>query len=229
MYLRKKRRLALEKFRKQTKDLARLWLSFENATSYPGINYAGRFAITNTNGRGYHYGIICVNALAHWIWDEFESDYGEPTCPKCGNAAVDGETDTPEENMTEEQIENESSRLDIGYKTLHHACGDYACDSCRILFDGEDAFGDEALGHDLNDGEYVARIDTSNDCWVFQSPYYTLTQFASPCAPGAGHLETPCPSGVRTFCLGHEWFEDGKAPYPIWSVKTGKLVKPKRK
>lgn len=227
MYARKKRRLALEKSRKQVDDLLRLWAGYENATAYRGIDYRGRYG-KRVNQRGeYHYGIISVNALAHWIWDEFEADYGRPTCPKCGNDAVDGDSDIDPDERREG--EEDYTRNDLEYKVLHHACGDYACDSCRILFDGEDAFGDEALGHDFVDREYAARIDTSNDCWVFQSPYFTLVQFCSPCAPGAGHLQHPCPTGVRTFCLGPDFFEDGKAPYPIWSVKTGKLVKPKRK
>jgi len=26
------------------------------------------------------------------------------------------------------------------------------------------------------------------------------------------------------YCFGHDWFEDGKAPYPVYSVETGELV-----
>jgi hypothetical protein len=35
-----------------------------------------------------------------------------------------------------------------------------------------------------------------------------------------------CQRGVRTYCLGHDWFEDGKAPYPVYRVDNGELVLP---
>ena len=35
--------------------------------------------------------------------------------------------------------------------------------------------------------------------------------------------------GVRAFCFGHDWFEEGKAPYPVFSVATGKRVRPEKK
>lgn len=28
----------------------------------------------------------------------------------------------------------------------------------------------------------------------------------------------------RAYCFGHDWFEDGVAPYPVYSVETGELV-----
>ena len=51
--------------------------------------------------------------------------------------------------------------------------------------------------------------------FVIKSPYYTLAMFCSPCAPGAGNLDSPSFAGVRTYCLGPEWFDDGIAPYPV--------------
>ena len=31
---------------------------------------------------------------------------------------------------------------------------------------------------------------------------------------------------ARGYCFGHDWFEGGKAPYPVFSVETGKIVQP---
>lgn len=28
----------------------------------------------------------------------------------------------------------------------------------------------------------------------------------------------------RVYCFGHDWFESGKAPYPVFSIEAGKLV-----
>lgn len=81
-----------------------------------------------------------------------------------------------------------------------------------------------------------------DDCDIFVecSPFFTYAEFCSPCAPGAVYLKNPIipenvpsdASGVdldnnKGYCLGHAWFVDGKAPYPVYSVETGKLVEPK--
>jgi hypothetical protein len=54
--------------------------------------------------------------------------------------------------------------------------------------------------------------------YVIKSPYYTHAAFCSPCCPGAGNLDTPRDGGVKTYALGPDWFEDEKAPYPIYRV-----------
>lgn len=231
MYARKRRRLALEHQKAQALKLQRLWESFPDATDYAGIDYRG-WSGERVNQHGeFHYGIVPMNSLAYWAWDSIEADYGEPCCPKCGNEAVDGDSDIPEDVRTEDEDRDFDGlpREDLGYEVLHHACGDYACDSCHVLFDGEDAFGDEPIGHDLDDGEYVGHVDRDCiDMFLFRSPYYTLAQYCSPCAPGAGYLLNPCPCGVKTYALGHDWFEEDRAPYPIWNCRTNKLVKPKK-
>lgn len=70
---------------------------------------------------------------------------------------------------------------------------------------------------------YWVESDDNFDLWVFRSPYYTLCQFCSPCAPGAGYILNPA-QGAKAYCLGHEWFIEGKAPYKVFNVKTGKEV-----
>lgn len=70
---------------------------------------------------------------------------------------------------------------------------------------------------------YVLTGCLDNDLFVIKSPFYTLAQYCSPCVPGAGNLDCPMEEGVKTYCLGHDWFE-GKAPYPVYSVETGERV-----
>jgi hypothetical protein len=62
---------------------------------------------------------------------------------------------------------------------------------------------------------------------VLKSPYYSLAQFCSPCVPGAGNLESEDEDGVKTYCLSHDWFEDGKAPYKVYAVDGDYEVVPK--
>lgn len=92
--------------------------------------------------------------------------------------------------------------------------------------------------NDLEDGEspglayeeegYLAyQNEDSPEIIVIKSPYYTLCKFCSPCFPGAGDLDSPTEAGIKAYCFGHDFFEDGKAPYPVYDVKTDKLVEPK--
>jgi len=88
----------------------------------------------------------------------------------------------------------------------------------------------DAISDDLNDqyqGEndrYLYERDgyviqtTETELMILKSPYFTHAQYCSPCFPGGGNLETYCETGPKTYCLGHDWFEDGKAPYPVLSV-----------
>ncbi len=74
---------------------------------------------------------------------------------------------------------------------------------------------------------YKLLTDSSGDLWVIKSPYFTYAQFCSPCAPGACHLRNPLESpddGNKCYCLGSDWFDDNKAPYPVYSVETGKEI-----
>jgi len=84
----------------------------------------------------------------------------------------------------------------------------------------------------LDDGEYLAEQGADDtDIFIFKSPYFTRVAFCSvafcsPCAPGAGCLHK---EGVRIYCFGHDYFEEEAAPYPVYSVKTGKLIPPPKK
>ncbi len=87
------------------------------------------------------------------------------------------------------------------------------------------------------------------DVFVSKSPYFTYAQFCSPCVPGAGNLDSPyeglgVPAGEypaktedlhddatsigfpKAFCLGHDFFDNDEAPYLVFSVATGELVRP---
>ena len=112
------------------------------------------------------------------------------------------------------------------YTSEPHECDDYVCVECKHFFGSESAFGDDPNGYYLENGEYKAFSDSAGDVWVTSSPYFTRAQFCSPCAPGACYLMNECQDGERAFCFGHDWFEDGKAPYTVYSVETGEVVPP---
>lgn len=195
--------------------------------SYPGIDYSLGTANFDKE-TGIHFGVIGMNAegLTEWAWESMEADYGDPTCPKCGNEVKDyaDAVLADDENPTEGKVLEESLE---NYN--EHSCADYVCLGCQIILDSDEVTGDEPVGHTLDEDGYMGFVDSNNDLMIVKSPYYTHAQFCSPCAPGAGHLENPCPDGPKTYCLGHDWFEGDKAPYPVYDVATGQLVPPPKR
>ncbi len=177
-----------------------------------GIDYSGPGATCNRDAEtGIRYGIIPVADVCQAWYDSSEPDYGPPTCGECGQALV-------------KYDENKHS---FGAAAFAED-GDYACECCELTVSSDNAYSDEAQGSTLDDGEYSAFEDSGGDVWVVKSPFYTHAQFCSPCAPGACHLRNPVDTdGPRCYCFGHEWFEKGIAPYPVYRVADGAEVKPK--
>ena len=202
----------------------------QKKTDYAGIDYGlGR---TNIGEEGIRFGVIPSHDVGQAWYDSSEPDYGDPHCPECGADAIHGEGKSkvlPDGAGVQVWTEHTAGREDYKPYRKHGCCGHYACDTCKILFDGEDAFPDESNGSTLDDGEYKATEGQDSDIFILKAPYFTYAQFCSPCAPGAcylrNELETPVDNN-RAYCFGHDWFEGGKAPYRVYSVETGKEVIP---
>lgn len=110
--------------------------------------------------------------------------------------------------------------------------GYYPCRDCQFE-QGDDDCQDnscDAVSYCVNDGEYCAESDDYGDIFVLKAPYYTFAQFCSPCAPGACYLENPLSepdNNNKCYCFGHDWFDEGRAPYTVYDIKTGRIVEPK--
>lgn len=173
--------------------------------AYIGIDY-GRTSGTNRNSAtGIHYGVISQHSVLQAWADSAEPDYGELTCPKCGR------------NVVAYDVEKHGD-----YDG--HGCNDYACESCGSYYDSSDTYGDEPIGWNYSGDGYMLADCLDSDIFVLDSPYYTFASFCSPCVPGAGNLDSPNESGPKTYCLGHDWFESGEAPYVVYSVATNEIV-----
>ena len=106
------------------------------------------------------------------------------------------------------------------------------CPNCGSVIAHQDMEVIEPTSFFYDDGETQAEQSADDvDIFVLKSPYFTYAQVCSPCAPGAGYLLNPLtepdPSN-KAYCFGHDWFESGRAPYPVYDVKTGKLVEPRK-
>ncbi len=150
---------------------------------------------------GIRYGVISQNSVNLDCWAEAEADYGKPHCPECGGEVADS---------------NKGK--------------DYACVACEEVFWSDRCFPDEPLGYHYERDGYVLQDCLNTDILVLQSPYFTWAQFCSPGVPGAGDLDAPTNAGegAKCYALGHDWFEGEVAPYKVYQVSDGAVVKPPR-
>lgn len=184
-------------------------------TDYAGIDYSmGQSNYDKSNG--IHYGVISQNEVLQSWADSSEAEYGLPHCPHCGNEA----------DTLDSFGETFADGIPNDWDSTQHECDEFACANCQKVFGSESAFGDEPIGFYINDEEYTAHCSDDGDIFITRSPYYTHSQFCSPCAPGAGYLMNHCPSGPKTYCFGHDWFDSGIAPYPIYKVSDNSQVLP---
>jgi hypothetical protein len=186
-------------------------------TNYQGIDYG--FGQTNIDHKtGLRYGVISMHAVPYWF-EESEAEYGKPFCPHCFNEI-------------DETSDFEVNGEPIIDKNGEEVIDEYYCSHCDIGVDGyrEDIYSEEPLAFGYEqDGYRIYQGGNDTDLFVEESPYFTYAQFCSPCAPGAVHLESPLDNAYdnnKGYCLGHDWFEDGKAPYTVYSVETGEVVEP---
>jgi len=206
--------------------------------TYNGIDYGlGQSNIDHSTG--IRFGVIHAGEVGQSWYDDSEGQYSDVYhCPKCGNEALDSEKDTDLEIIRECAQENddsfdpESDAYDtiefladkLGFKKSEHDSDhNLVCLHDDYLF-GTDMLESEPISFTYDSEGYQAEQSYDDpDIFITKSPYYTLCQFCSPCAPGAGYIMNR--GTVKAYCFGHEWFEGNKAPYPVYSVATGEEVK----
>jgi hypothetical protein len=169
-------------------------------TTYAGIDYSRGMSNVN-HETGIHFGVISQNeVLQAWV------DSSEPVY-NCENCQCD------------EAFQNDEC--------------DY-CEPCAYTYD--------------QDGYKCEQLSEDTDIFITESPYYTYAQYCSPCAPGACYLMDYFKTNSlilnnkissidaykraaekagfpKVYCLDFSWFDDEKAPYPVFDVKTGELIK----
>lgn len=181
--------------------------------TYRGIDY-GLGQANVDKETGIRYGVIPVSAMDdeygnRWF-DDSHGDYGDASCPRCGK-----------------EVQSIDDAIGVDMSTFEDAeRADYVCVECRCGFLSEECFPDEPNGYYIDQEGIKAETMDGVDVFVIKSPFFTRAAFCSPCAPGACYLMSPCEDGERAYCFGHDWFEDGKAPYPVYSVETGERVWP---
>ena len=149
---------------------------------------------TNIHENGIRNGVIHSHAVCQ-AWCDSSEPYYIHCCPECGEELSEDSEDT--------------------------------CVRCNYEIKESDFDFLEPDHFYLKDDEYEAVQDSYGDIFITKSPYYTYAQFCSPCAPGACHLENPLEEkdeNNKCYCFGHDWFENGVAPYTVYDVETNEVV-----
>lgn len=199
-----------------------------------GIDY-GKGTTNIDTKTGIRYGVISVHDITQAWCDSSEPNYGEPTCGNCGKEVLD--LDNSDVVFCPQCGKDVAKSVSIGLKRCQY-CGEEIdtsdtdiirfCPLCGDENEYQDWYPDEPLGHelieDIDDGLYKAIDCLDSNVMVLESPFYTFACFCSPCVPGAGDINSPDPDGVKAYCFGHDFFDDGVAPYPVYRVSDDSLV-----
>ncbi len=166
-----------------------------------GIDYGGGMANIDPK-TGIRFGVISMHSVIEAWMEESQADFGKPEeveCPHCFNVQY-GDMEWDEEIICKK-------------------CGEeFLCTLPDFA---------EPLGYFLENEQYTMVDCLDSDIMILRSPYYTHAMYCSPCVPGAGNLNSPIPDGgIKAYCLGHDWFDERKAPYPVFRVEDGQEVFP---
>lgn len=152
-----------------------------------GIDYGrvdGKPAANIDLKTGIRYGVVAVNNLKHWIWDELEP-ITTPACPHCGNLDIVDDDGDPKTNDD----------------------GKVVCSHCENESDEDDVWPETPDYWKLTSATIQATVDRdSTYMMVLKSDTIVRCQFCSPCYPGAGNLDIPMDDGIETYGLPIEYF-----------------------
>ena len=171
-----------------------------------GIDYG--MGQTNIDTNGIRYGVIHSNRLASHAWDTIASD------------GTDLDYLDAMDNLKSELSHAIKSVLQ-DYATSYDEA-DLADSIIESLeFDWEST-GD-CTRYSYESEGLAFNVCSDGDIFVTLSPFYTLAEFCSPCAPGAGYLGSD--GNVKTYCLGPDWFDsEHPMPYKCFTVANDSEV-----
>lgn len=183
---------------------------FKNKGHKMSIDYG--HGLTNIdNETGIRYGVIPQNSVIQ-AWADESEPITNLACPHCGD------------DLTQEMYDEATSCCskegdpeDLKLRT---------CPSCNTVLCDTDFMDSEPTGFIINTDDLLAQQD-SNDCDIFiiKSPYYTLCDFCSPCAPGAGYILNQNKEGCKAYCFGPDFFDEDDEDKPtIYRVSDDSIV-----
>lgn len=169
-----------------------------------GVDYSNGDGTNQDLRTGIRYGVISNHSLSDWAWDEIQ---------------IHG-TDKDWENYQDAVLQDLQSAISGALEDTSATGWDAKALAQEILdgldFDRHEGTGDCPRYRYEKDG-YIIETCGDGDWFIVCSPFYAMAEHCSPCAPGAGHLETS--GNVKTYALGPDWFDsDSPMPYKVHPV-----------
>lgn len=148
--------------------------------------------------------MICPSLVDNWY--EWSNAVIDDRCPSCGSDRV--------------------ALTDVVHVS-------YFCSGCKTNFTSDESEESEVVGRVYKTIQYKAeQHEEGQNIIITHSPYYTWAMLCSPCYPNAGDIDSSiaavidAQSGYKTYCFGHNWFENGIAPYPLIRVSDNRVMSP---
>jgi len=216
-------------------------------TNYKGIDYGS--GKTNIDlETGIRYGVINQNEVGESWFDSSEAIYpNEVFCPECGNELTlvsEGKSEQLPDNQGV-SVEDDIYYCDNCNKDIYES--DLELDfiepiefiynqdgyQCNQFADDTDIFITKSPYFTYcqfcspcapGAGYLMNYYKPENDTKEIQEQFNTLQEIAPKAIPEAYKSYAEKAGFPKVYCFGHDWFEDNKAPYPVYSVETGELI-----
>ena len=170
----------------------------------PGINYN---PLANVDFKtGIHYGVIPAHDIGQAWYEDSEPQYSTPVEDDADDLPDDAEPEYFSYTADGYQAEQSADSPDIfitrsPYYTFAHYCSPCA----------------PGAG-------YLRDPFTIPD--AYKATAQTLTEISPDTEPELYRDLAEAAGFPRVYCFAADWFADGKAPYRVFSVKTGKEAQP---
>ena len=183
--------------------------------TYKGIDY-GRGLSNVDSETKLRYGVIAQSSImAEAVDDVYHGPHSKDLAYESWVSDIEEKVKSAVRSELEDYL-NE--------RQLKEVCeaGAEAVLDCNI----SDCYEGECYPHYEHDG-YVIQKCLETDLFIIKSNYKTYAQFCSPCVPGACNLDAPLENkddGNACYCLGHDWFDGGKAPYRVFTLEGSEVL-----
>lgn len=169
---------------------------------------------------GIRYGVISPHSISPWSLDEIYQNGTDPIYEELKNDLID-------------PIRKHLNNFGFSVGQIDEVLD-------PLIDNFNESYESDGSGiMDYSDKEYDLHVSGDNfGIFVMKSPYYTYCRGCSPCAPGAGDLDSsfdPDDHEItegyhRALCLGPEWFDkeeseySKKIPYRVFRVDNDQEV-----
>jgi len=174
---------------------------------------------------GIPYGVVSMNSLKDWVWDEIYSHcesltykyWEEETRKELQNEIEalleDGKIEKDDEEEANDLLKDEADIDDLKW-FLEDIDKDKYRDILRAEYEpDEEEWEGEIPDEKGTISVFLSYIGGAPTLWVAESPYTTQGRMCSPCVPGAVDLDSKSENGFDAYDVPPDWYVTEDDPY----------------